>query len=47
MRIITYSTKDCKSSCYKFAHFMQKFIGSSGMSSTDAMVAVNGTFKEA
>ena len=47
MRIITYSTKDCKSSRHKFDHFMQKFIGSSGMSSTDAMVSVDGTFKEA
>lgn len=47
MRIINYSTKDCKSSCYKCAHFMQKFIGSSGMSSTDAMASVDGTLKEA
>jgi hypothetical protein len=47
MRITTYSTKECKSSYYKYAHFMQKFIVSSGMSSTDAMVSVDGTFKEA
>jgi len=46
MRNITYSTKDCKSSCYKFAHFVQKFIGSPGISNTDAMVSVDDTFKD-
>jgi len=47
MRMINYSTKDYKSSCYKCAHFMQKFISSSGMSSTDAMASVDCTLKKA